>query len=509
MAYIYLRSYIYCFSLAYIYDRSNRFQFSFKLNQDVSKWDVSRVTDMSLMFYKAESFAQKLCENAWIFSTAKQSNMFVFSSGGMCTTTMTPAAMTVFATTITTAVIVLVVAGFVFLGGFLVLKRREHMSGCENQSEAIATTDPSKISVGGSTATSVHMVEMSLNNTTMTSISITYPSTVAFSGGNTKSVFIANDEFKTDHTTTSDNITPTGPVLATYDDDTATTAPALPSVQKTFATSNYKRFYERAKPASFQHNLLAAVHTTVALFATRVNPTLDEAAIEEGVVGFMEDIQDDAFKNDKALKTNVDCVAEYLWTSFKRHDILKRMELCSVLNAVIREDIAEEIEAAASIFRSINSRRVNREDLGPDIDPSYPRYGETWRGGGFRNHCRPFFDSMLGRKYRVSGFLATSSNRRVAAKFAFKADRDHPRALWSIRFDRRGKREHKYRVQHMSLVTKTLVKGEREYLFAPYSVFKLASVKWSTDLSTPHQLTIEAANDNRAEDEDLPLTPWY
>ena len=196
----------------------------------------------------------------------------------------------------------------------------------------------------------------------------------------------SNNTFQTDHTTSSNNIAPTGPVLATHDDDTTTTAPALTSVQKTFATSNYKRFYERAKPAPFQHNLLAAVQTTVTLFAARMNPRLDKAAIEEGVLGFMEYIQDDAFKNDKDLRSNVDCVAEYLWTSSKRHDIIKRMELCSVLNAVIREDIAEEIEAAAVIFRSINSRRVNREAVGSNEDPTYPLYGETWRGGGFRSH---------------------------------------------------------------------------------------------------------------------------
>ena len=81
--------------------------------------------------------------------------------------------------------------------------------------------------------------------------------------------------------------------------------------------------------------------------------------------------------------------------------------------------------------------------------------------------------------------------------------------VWTIRFDRRGKYLHKYRVQHMSIVTKTLVKGECECLFAPYSVFKLQSVKWSTKLSEPHQLIIEASNDNREESEYLPLTPWY
>ena len=61
----------------------------------------------------------------------------------------------------------------------------------------------------------------------------------------------------------------------------------------------------------------------------------------------------------------------------------------------------------------------------------------------------------------------------------------------------------------MSFVSKTLLEGENEYLFAPYSVFKLISIKWSEELSDAHEFTIRAARDNQEEDEDLPLTPWY
>ena len=62
----------------------------------------------------------------------------------------------------------------------------------------------------------------------------------------------------------------------------------------------------------------------------------------------------------------------------------------------------------------------------------------------------------------------------------------------------------------MTLVSKTLIAGEHEYLFALYSVFTLVSVKWSEDdLINPHEFTIEAARDNKEEDECLPLTPWY
>ena len=117
---------------------------------------------------------------------------------------------------------------------------------------------------------------------------------------------------------------------------------------------------------------------------------------------------------------------------------------------------------------------------------------------------------MIGKKYRVPGFLATSVRREIAAAFAFKADKtnpSHPSAMWRITFDPRGKEHPEYRVKHMTFVSKTLIPGEREYLFAPYSVFTLVSVKWSVHDTI--KFTIRAARDNKEEDECLPLTPWY
>ena len=187
------------------------------------------------------------------------------------------------------------------------------------------------------------------------------------------------------------------------------------------------------------------------------------------------------------------------------------MELCSVLNAVIRDDVVEEIEAAIIIFRSINSRRIRRGKVSAGINAqSYPPGGETWRGGGFRREHRAFFERMIGKKYRVPGFLATSLRPEIAAAFAFKtnmANPSHPSAVWRITFDPRGKKNPDYRVRHMTLVSKTLTGSENEYLFAPYSVFTLVSVKWSEDSAI--KFSIRAARDNKEEDECLPLTPWY
>jgi hypothetical protein len=246
------------------------------------------------------------------------------------------------------------------------------------------------------------------------------------------------------------------------------------------------------------------------LFARRMNPTLDRETVEDDVCAFMKKIQTDAFENEKALQNDVDAVAEYLWTSTQKHRIVNRMELCSVMNAVIRDDFTDEIAASVMIFRSINHRRVHRLSHCPSVNvQSYPPKGETWRGGGFRDEFRPFFQNMKGKKYRVPGFLATSVDKQVAIGFVHKVKKDNPRAMWRITFDKRGEKHVEYRVQHMSFVSKTLVEGEGEYLFAPYSVFKLVSIKWSGNLKKPHLFTIKAALDNQDEDEDLPLAPWY
>merc|ERR1712224_259604 len=150
---------------------------------------------------------------------------------------------------------------------------------------------------------------------------------------------------------------------------------------------------------------------------------IEETALESGVKGFMEKIQHDAFKNDQALKNDI---------------------------SVIRDDVENEIKAAILFFRSINTRCVRRNSTGASIsEQSYPPNGETWRGGGFRQQHRSFFQSIKGQKYRVPGFLATSSKRSIAVGFLYKLDSKQPRALWRILFDRRGEKHVEYRVRHM------------------------------------------------------------
>ena len=435
-----------------VVDMSAMFENAEFFNQDISAWHVSRVTNMKNMFLAASSFNRSLCGTSWI-------KMAMYDSGlyKECTTTSIPI-LRVPTDPVIEYLNEIIVGGVVF---FLLVVALI----------AAAVIIRTRSGVKESRAHGPLPDSLVTNNAPIPQISMPLIVTSRF-------------------TSLASGLT------------------TLPQNQRTLANSNYKHFYAEAKAAEFQHDLLGAVHHVLKLFAKRLNPTHELDALMTEVSEFMTSIQQDAFRHNDDLKDDVGAVAEYLWTSGKKHAAFHQMELCSVLNTVIRDDIAVEVEAAASIFRSINARRVNRETNGPSLDAqSFPPDGETWRGGGFRRNFQSFFTK--GKKYRVPGFLATSNLRSVAAAFVYKADDAHPTVMWRIVFDPRGKLQPQYRVRHMTFVSKTLIPGEGEYLFAPYSVFTVVSSKWSRKLRDPHELTISAAYDNKREDESLPLAPWY
>jgi len=70
-----------------------------KFNQDLSKWNVSRVTDMIYMFYGASSFQKRLCGEAWLASKAFKHNMFTGSPDLISSTVCAEAPTTTVAST--------------------------------------------------------------------------------------------------------------------------------------------------------------------------------------------------------------------------------------------------------------------------------------------------------------------------------------------------------------------------------------------------------------------------
>ena len=62
------------------------FKGAYSFNQDLSKWDVSAVTNMESMFWHASAFQYKLCGVAWVHSKADKKGMFVGSKGSISST---------------------------------------------------------------------------------------------------------------------------------------------------------------------------------------------------------------------------------------------------------------------------------------------------------------------------------------------------------------------------------------------------------------------------------------
>merc|ERR1712150_138705 len=154
----------------------------------------------------------------------------------------------------------------------------------------------------------------------------------------------------------------------------------------------------------------------------------------------------------------------------------------------------------------INERRVTREGGINLAEATFPPKGTCWRGGAFDNQFRSFFTK--GKMYRIPVFLATSAKETIAESFLFKVPKTQARVKWRVQVHPKGEKNAKYRTHHMTFVSKTLIPGEGEYLFAPFSIFTVFKAKWSKDKSEPHLIVLKAAVDNIYEKE-LPLAPWY
>jgi hypothetical protein len=275
-----------------------------------------------------------------------------------------------------------------------------------------------------------------------------------------------------------------------------------------FDSSNFKREYEWAatKPllASQTGRLLEAVRRVIDGYCARHN--IDQVRGDNFYL---------ALRGEWQLIDDVSIAAERLWTSKKTMDsgTGRNPEFCFVFSELLREDPASLARSCAIIARALNLNLI----AGRTESVDYPQNGECWRGGGFDEQHRQFFE--VGKTYRVPGFLASSLKKSVTQTFLFRAEAaGYPVVQWCIklnpRADPQGENSHLHRCKHVNLLRVTHVPGEVEYLFAAYSVFTVCDEPgnpyWSTNPTTqnPHRITIEAAIDNSLEAEDLPLAPW-
>jgi len=273
---------------------------------------------------------------------------------------------------------------------------------------------------------------------------------------------------------------------------------------QTFEASNFNRLYSAAKPPEFQDEVMRDLRALLRAFAE------DQHLPQHLADDFFHSLQLEAFKDKDQMLGDLPAACQRLWTSAKPLCPQRPQEFCSILNAALRSDQPTLIDPASRLVRGINLLCVTRrmDDL---ARRSFPREGRCFRGGGFDDQFKPFFTA--GKEYRVPGFLATSFNQDKASEFLYRAVQHAGKSgvLWIVQVDPRGKEQFQFKCKHVNLIAFSNVPGEEEYLFAPYSAFRIDRVEWSPtpDDRTPHRIYLTAYLDNRDAPPNLPLAPWY
>ena len=122
----------------------------------------------------------------------------------------------------------------------------------------------------------------------------------------------------------------------------------LPVSQRTFRTSNFRKFYGPAKIAGEPRNagkLLVAVESLIRAFTKRRNIT------EMDAEGGLEMLYDEAWTKSEELRSDVSGASLYFWTSAKT---IGGFEFCGILNDALRRDHPSDLAYAIVVVRGIN-----------------------------------------------------------------------------------------------------------------------------------------------------------
>ncbi|KAK3240111.1 hypothetical protein CYMTET_50022 [Cymbomonas tetramitiformis] len=307
---------------------------------------------------------------------------------------------------------------------------------------------------------------------------------------------------------------------------------------RTFRTSRYKHHYAKMIPLALDEGPVSTAKAALEMVERFLNCYLIWLGLPIEVVEarkktFSRSLEVDLVaacgKQPAGLVqqlSSLDIVYQRLWTSGKKVNVAPEdaaayeQELCSLINNAIRSDAEEVIEVTAQLARNINKPLVtdprqngvpnelpaNLGDCSMDHSDSMKCY-VCWRGGGFGREpqLREFFTK--GKEYRVPMFLATSFKKRIALNFMRRCAEDTDAILWTVHVPD-GCCNVSY-LPTSNMQDENGVATEDEYLFVPYSAFKVLKVSWSLIPSiNPHEVHVQAVKDNARTSEDLPLSPW-
>lgn len=271
---------------------------------------------------------------------------------------------------------------------------------------------------------------------------------------------------------------------------------------RTFKTSKYKVLYERCEAPTTGDELRKVLKDLFDAYCNLrgvprtsddfIRSLFKEKIMMEGVRRTVESFVDE---------DDVDMACQLMWTSAETglggNNYFKdpTVEFCFILNIALLQDNKEMLRPAVRIARALNKfcvkRRLKKEK------------GETrcFRGLGIPKLKFDFFKE--GVKFRMPKFLATSTNLQTAKQFVQDPARAKPGCLQALFiFDVPAD------CVHVNLFEYSLVRNEKDFLFAPYSVFEVTKLVPATTNSGVHEVHLKAFKDNLWEPEDLPCAPW-
>ena len=288
--------------------------------------------------------------------------------------------------------------------------------------------------------------------------------------------------------------------------------------------------------------LMLKVFTVVRRFAAVYPGPVQVAA--ERLVGHN---QTQGLKAVAARESELKYKAVRLWTSL--HPNILHVghnddrELCSILNATLRNDEEGDALQAAALFAAVLSEftgMARRSDVPwltlpwrrmdgtlitvPAGANVVPGGAITFRGASMPHSGLAFFQQLLQpanqRQYRTKMFLATSFDPTVVDGFLNDPRNNQPgrvKVRFIIRYDDVRRCMH---VNYIEASHSEAPNPEDEFLFAPYSTFTVQQIEPPVGVIDYYQITILAAHENKEFREDgsviaggaseqLPLAGWH
>ncbi len=188
-------------------------------------------------------------------------------------------------------------------------------------------------------------------------------------------------------------------------------SPPPPALPRLFATSNFKREYDKAECPEYQDQLFSSMRSFINVMCNH------HSAPAAAAKDLFHRLQGESFENPLELLTQVQVAATRIWTSTQQLqgvgvDKALNVEFCSLINRALRDDTVDVMPHLVVVVRAINALCIVRRD---EKSLKFPPNAVSHRGGALPLQHHHFF--AVGIKYRVPMYLATSFNEDKAYDF--------------------------------------------------------------------------------------------